>query len=45
LLTAEHELASFDCGVSALDDWLRKRALTNNRERASRTMFWLRGDA
>ena len=32
-----HDLASFDCGVQALNDWLKKRALANNRSGASRT--------
>jgi len=37
LLNADHQLAAFDCGVADLDDWLRKRALANNKEGASRT--------
>ena len=37
LLTAEHDLAPFECGVVSLDDWLRKRALKNNLEGGSRT--------
>jgi GNAT superfamily N-acetyltransferase len=28
-LTAEHDLSAFDCGESALNDWLRHRALKN----------------
>jgi GNAT superfamily N-acetyltransferase len=36
-LTASHDLSSFDCGVLALDDWLRKRALANEGSGASRT--------
>jgi GNAT superfamily N-acetyltransferase len=28
-LSAEHELADFDCGESALNDWLRYRAMKN----------------
>uniref|UniRef100_Q07R47 N-acetyltransferase domain-containing protein n=1 Tax=Rhodopseudomonas palustris (strain BisA53) TaxID=316055 RepID=Q07R47_RHOP5 len=35
-LTAEHDVASFDCGEPALNDWLRHRAL-NNESRFSRT--------
>jgi GNAT superfamily N-acetyltransferase len=35
-LTAGHDLAGFDSGEPALDDWLRKRALANERG-ASRT--------
>jgi GNAT superfamily N-acetyltransferase len=36
-LTAEHDLAGFDCGVPELDDWLKRRALQNEASRASRT--------
>lgn len=28
-LTVAHDLSAFDCGVPALDDWLRQRALKN----------------
>ncbi len=28
-LTAEHDIASFDCGEAVLNDWLRHRALRN----------------
>ncbi|MGD9895518.1 MAG: GNAT family N-acetyltransferase [Candidatus Methylacidiphilaceae bacterium] len=35
-LTAEHEIASFDCGEPALNDWLRNHAL-KNEGRFSRT--------
>jgi GNAT superfamily N-acetyltransferase len=35
-LTAEHDLAAFDCGDRALNDWLRQRAL-RNQSRFSRT--------
>lgn len=34
--TAEHDLSGFDCGESALNDWLRHRAL-KNESRFSRT--------
>lgn len=36
-LTAAHDVSSFDSGVSALDDWLRRRALPNELSGASRT--------
>jgi len=36
-LTSSHDLSSFDCGVPALDDWFRKRALANEASGASRT--------
>lgn len=35
-LTAEHDLAAFDCGEPALNEWLRHRAL-KNESRLSRT--------
>ena len=35
-LTAAHDLTAFDCGVPALNDWLRHRAL-KNESRFSRT--------
>jgi hypothetical protein len=35
-LTADHDLSDFDCGVPALNDWLRQRAL-KNESRFSRT--------
>jgi GNAT superfamily N-acetyltransferase len=36
-LRPDHELDRFDSGEPVLDDWLRKRALTNEAEGASRT--------
>ena len=36
-VTSSHDLSSFNCGVPALDDWLRKRALANEASGASRT--------
>lgn len=36
-LTAAHALAEFDCGVPAMNDWLRRRALSNETSGASRT--------
>lgn len=35
-LTAEHDVSGFDCGESALNEWLRTRAL-KNESRFSRT--------
>lgn len=35
-LTENHDLTDFDCGVPALDDWLKRRAL-KNESRFSRT--------
>jgi GNAT superfamily N-acetyltransferase len=36
-LTASHDVATFDCGVPALNGWLKKRALANEESGASRT--------
>jgi ribosomal protein S18 acetylase RimI-like enzyme len=36
-LAPAHELDQFDCGVTALDDWLKRRARRNELEGASRT--------
>jgi len=37
LLTKEHHLDSFSCGVASLDDWLKRRAYPNLVSGASRT--------
>lgn len=37
LLTQVHQVNSFSCGESVLDDWLKRRALANNVSGASRT--------
>jgi len=36
-LKQEHQLSQFNCGVSALDHWLKHKALANERSRATRT--------
>ena len=36
-LNAEHDIATFDCGEISLNDWLRRRAHTNQGAGASRT--------
>ena len=36
-LNAEHDIATFDCGERSLNDWLRRRAHTNQGAGASRT--------
>ena len=36
-IAESHDLASFDCGVPVLNDWLKKRALANHSSGASRT--------
>jgi len=37
LLADDHLVADFDCGASALNDWLKRRALRNQRSGATRT--------
>ena len=36
-LTSHHQFAEFTCGVPALDDWLKRRALANQASGGSRT--------
>ncbi|MBX3301382.1 MAG: GNAT family N-acetyltransferase [Nitrospira sp.] len=36
-LSAEHDLAGFDCGEAVLDEWLCRRALINEESGSSRT--------
>jgi len=36
-LTADHDLSAFDCGKPALNDWLRRFALTNQQNDSART--------
>ena len=42
-LTADHDLSTFDCGVAALNDWLRHRAL-KNQSRFSRSYVVCEGN-
>lgn len=42
-INAAHDLAAFDCGEPALDDWLKHRAL-KNESRFSRTYVVCEGD-
>jgi GNAT superfamily N-acetyltransferase len=42
-LTAEHALGAFDSGVASLDEWLRRRAWTNQLSGASRSFVALDG--
>lgn len=37
LLTQDHQVNSFSCSESVLDDWLKRRPLANNISGASRT--------
>jgi len=44
-ITDTHQLASFDCGVPSLNDWLKKRAIKNDRSGASRSYVLCEGQA
>jgi GNAT superfamily N-acetyltransferase len=44
LLTNDHQLGDFCCGVASLDDWLKKRAYPNQIGGASRTYVVTDGD-
>lgn len=37
LLNSNHDISRFSCGEASLDDWLKKRALKNQENGASRT--------
>lgn len=37
LLTTDHDVSTFACGEPSLDNWLKRRALTNQERGASRT--------
>ena len=43
LLTKDHDRNSFDCGVPALNDYLQKYALQNQKKHAARTYVATRG--
>ena len=43
LLTADHQLDDFACGVDSLDDWLKRRAHPNQVNGASRTYVVIEG--
>lgn len=45
LLTETHDIDRFDCGTPALNDWLRRRALINQLNNASRTFVACAADA
>lgn len=44
-IAEHHELDGFQCGEPDLDDWLRRRALANERSGASRTYVVCSGKA
>lgn len=43
-LEARHDLTAFDCGVPALNNYLKKFALPNQQSQAARTYVATRGD-
>lgn len=43
-LDKRHDTGSFDCGVEALDDYLRRYALQNHQNRSARTYVALNDD-
>lgn len=45
LLSDEHETADFDCGVEALDTFLKRHALQNQRNHSARTFVSTRVDS
>ena len=44
LLTKDHDRNAFDCGVLALNDYLKKYALQNQKKHAARTYVATRGN-
>jgi GNAT superfamily N-acetyltransferase len=43
-LAARHDLSTFSCGRSSLDDWLRRFALANQRNDSARTYVFARSE-
>jgi GNAT superfamily N-acetyltransferase len=43
-LGRNHDLTAFDCGVEALNDYLRKYALVNQQNRSGKTYVAVRGE-
>lgn len=44
ILTEAHEVSSFDCGIEALNRFLHRHALDNQRNQSARTYVALRGE-
>ncbi|MHB8810927.1 MAG: GNAT family N-acetyltransferase [Desulfobulbaceae bacterium] len=42
-ISSKHNLADFNCGVSSLNDWLKRQALKNEGSGASRTFVACKG--
>jgi GNAT superfamily N-acetyltransferase len=40
LLTADHDLSAFDCGVESLDRWFRDQAVRAQQSDTARTYVW-----
>lgn len=45
LLTGAHDVSRFDCGNAALNRFLQRHALENQRNQSARTYVGVRGDA
>ena len=45
LFTAAHDVAAFDCGSAALNRFLQRHALDNQRNQSARTYVALRGES
>jgi GNAT superfamily N-acetyltransferase len=43
-LRAQHDVAQFSCGHTSLDEWLKRRALANQKAGASRTYVVTEGN-
>jgi len=43
-ISDKHDASTFDCGHATLNDWLRRRAIKNERQRASRTFVVCEGN-
>lgn len=44
-LSAQHDVASFDCGVPSLNAWLAEQALRAQQAGTARTFVWVTRDA
>jgi len=43
-ISDKHDASTFDCGHATLNDWLRRRAIKNERQGASRTFVVCEGN-
>jgi GNAT superfamily N-acetyltransferase len=44
-ISDKHDAATFDCGHATLNDWLRRRAIKNEKQGASRTFVVCEGNS